>query len=60
MRTTKRVLQAAGITAGAIGAIAASAPGNPIGRGARRLGEVVFTPADALADLGRIALVTRY
>mgnify|MGYP003331967899 CR=1 FL=1 len=39
MRTTKRVLQAAGITAGAIGAIAATAPGNPIGRGARRLGD---------------------
>lgn len=39
MRTTKRLLQVAGLTAGGIGALAATAPGNPVGRSARRLAD---------------------
>ncbi len=37
MTATKRVLQAAGLAAGVVGAIAASAPDTPVGRAARRL-----------------------
>lgn len=39
MRTTKRVLQVAGLAAGTIGAVAATSPGNPVGRSARRLAD---------------------
>jgi uncharacterized protein (DUF2267 family) len=38
MRTTKRLVRGAAVTAGAIGAVAVAAPGTPLGRGARRLG----------------------
>jgi uncharacterized protein (DUF2267 family) len=39
MRTTKRLVQAAGMAAGVIGVIAASAPDSAIGRAARRLAD---------------------
>jgi uncharacterized protein (DUF2267 family) len=37
MRTTKRLVQTAGLAAGVIGGVAAAAPETPIGRAARRL-----------------------
>jgi uncharacterized protein (DUF2267 family) len=38
MRTTKRLVQAAGVAAGAVGAVAIAAPDTPLGQAARRLG----------------------